>query len=218
MRFSTGILDALFGEKVELQVPRGDGTTMARKVSKRWIEAMERQGHVRQLSDDEVEARGLNSKEPKSHEGGCTARARELVGTAKMMAIGSNTTYCKKFPILGPVPTDKWDFFATVAAVWSASTMIEYHVPKSERTEVERAIEDGLREWHPSGLAAMEDLSKFVARSCEGKSGGDLIPASVGMWMLWNLLGHAPTDVEYPIAGVLGRMFCEEFAVYWGVA
>jgi hypothetical protein len=49
MRFSVGIWDSLFGEKVSLEIPGHDGTIIRRQVTKRWLESMQQGGKMTQI-------------------------------------------------------------------------------------------------------------------------------------------------------------------------
>lgn len=44
MKFAVGVWDALFGEKVEIQSTAEDGSPIRRRVTKKWLEMMQRHG------------------------------------------------------------------------------------------------------------------------------------------------------------------------------
>jgi hypothetical protein len=46
MRFSTGWLDALFGEKLINEMSTDDGSIIRRKVTRKWLEKMQGDGHI----------------------------------------------------------------------------------------------------------------------------------------------------------------------------
>ncbi len=143
-------------------------------------------------------------------------RAGQLVEFARAAVTAANETFCAQFPILREAPLNKWDFFGTVAAVWSASTMIGHDVPESSRADVESLVEQAVDHWQQSGLGAMADLSQFVARSVQGEpNAGSMFPAAVGSWMFWKFMGRPPANTELPIVNAMGRVFCEQFANYW---
>ena len=56
MRFSVGILDAFFGEKVVVEARQDDGTVKKTRVTKAWLERMETQGKLKTVAapKDEV--------------------------------------------------------------------------------------------------------------------------------------------------------------------
>ena len=47
MRFSVGWWDELFGDRVTLEVPNTEGQTIKRQVTKKWLEKMEADGHIK---------------------------------------------------------------------------------------------------------------------------------------------------------------------------
>jgi hypothetical protein len=49
MRFSMGLWDWLFGEKIEMELPNGQ----RRMVTKRWMKAMEQQGLIRSVAPED---------------------------------------------------------------------------------------------------------------------------------------------------------------------
>ena len=49
MRFDLGVLDGLFGEKLDVEIPGSDGQIIKRTVSKKWLEQMAEQGSVKEL-------------------------------------------------------------------------------------------------------------------------------------------------------------------------
>lgn len=46
MKFSTGLWDSLFGEKVDMEVRQDDGSLRAVRVTKAWLEKMQRDGRM----------------------------------------------------------------------------------------------------------------------------------------------------------------------------
>lgn len=46
MKFSTGLFDSLFGEKLTIEIPQPDGTAKKRVVTRRWLEKMEGEGKI----------------------------------------------------------------------------------------------------------------------------------------------------------------------------
>lgn len=59
MQFSTGLFDFLFGEKVTIEVPGKDGKILRRKVTRAWLERMEREGKARKTQEDVVRVHHL---------------------------------------------------------------------------------------------------------------------------------------------------------------
>ncbi len=59
MRFSTGLLDYLFGEKVTVEVPGDDGQVIRRRVTRKWLAKMEQDGKARRIEGDVVRVQHL---------------------------------------------------------------------------------------------------------------------------------------------------------------
>jgi len=51
MRFSTGLFDYFFGERVTVEVPNDDGKIIRRSVTRQWLEKMEAEGTIRELGE-----------------------------------------------------------------------------------------------------------------------------------------------------------------------
>lgn len=56
MRFDVGLLDRLFGERVTIEVPMDDVSTREVRVTKRWLEKMQREGKAQRVDDTYVTA------------------------------------------------------------------------------------------------------------------------------------------------------------------
>lgn len=59
MRFSTGLFDYLFGEKVTVEAPGDGGQIIRRKVTRRWLNKMEQEGKARKVEDQVVRVHHL---------------------------------------------------------------------------------------------------------------------------------------------------------------
>ncbi len=72
MRFAIGLLDYLFGEKVTLEVPGEGGELRRRKVTRRWLEQVERDGKMARAAGEVIRIHhlGLNGYHLEHHEVG----------------------------------------------------------------------------------------------------------------------------------------------------
>jgi len=61
MDFSTGVWDSLFGKKVELEIPDGNGGITKRLVTKKWYENMLKEGKLSIIADDTIKVHMLHS-------------------------------------------------------------------------------------------------------------------------------------------------------------
>jgi hypothetical protein len=69
MRFSTGIFDSLFGEKITIELPGSDGQIIKRSVSRKWFEQMQHEGKARQVTEPMIRVHVLSP-------GGCKVEHR----------------------------------------------------------------------------------------------------------------------------------------------
>lgn len=60
MRFSVGLWDALFGEKVTCELPAPDGRIIKRQVTKKWLEKMQQAGEVKPIDEPLIRVHMLN--------------------------------------------------------------------------------------------------------------------------------------------------------------
>ena len=67
MKFSTGIFDSLFGEKITIELPGSDGQIIKRTVTRKWFEQMQTEGKVRPVAESMVRVHLLGP-------GGCTVQ------------------------------------------------------------------------------------------------------------------------------------------------
>jgi hypothetical protein len=57
MAFAVGLWDAIFGEKIEINLSAPDGSPINRKVTKKWLEQMEREGKMSRIERDSSQVR-----------------------------------------------------------------------------------------------------------------------------------------------------------------
>jgi hypothetical protein len=57
MAFAVGLSDALFGERVEVNLRAPDGSPIKRRVTTKWLEQMERQGRMSRIERDSSQVR-----------------------------------------------------------------------------------------------------------------------------------------------------------------
>lgn len=61
MRTSIGILDAIFGKKVSLELPTPDGAVKRIRVSERWLAEMQRNGKIKPVGGQTVKVHILDA-------------------------------------------------------------------------------------------------------------------------------------------------------------
>lgn len=60
MSFSVGFIDKLFGEKIELEIPDGNGNVIKRTVTKKWYDKMVREGKFSTVKEEIIKVHMLH--------------------------------------------------------------------------------------------------------------------------------------------------------------
>jgi hypothetical protein len=144
----------------------------------------------------------------------------QLVPMANSLAIASLNSAEKILNLPDALTEDleTWDFFLTVAAVVAAERSLATRVPKDTFQVVASRILERLDEWNANGSRGFEDCQQFVGRSLKslGDRNDDVKFGDVlGMWILWNLYGRAPTLEEAGPARPLGGFLIRSFGNWW---
>ncbi len=202
MRFSTGFLDWLFGEKMTIELPTGQ----KRVVTKRWWAAMQTQGKVTPIAPDSANTTEAPMMDitPES-----MFRHGELIA---MTALGSLQ---KRFPafrrLIARDGLDNWTFCFTTAFAYTAIREQPARLSDRESDDFRLAVQSFIPQWKPDGVGSFNNLNGFIDMS-------DEIPyhVALGMWVLWNLAGNRPTqDDEIQLAGVLGSFINANVSAWW---
>jgi hypothetical protein len=143
-----------------------------------------------------------------------------LVPMANSVAITSLTSAEDKLQLPSAITDDieGWDFFVTVAAVYVAMRALAKSVPDETFRAVGAGVFKKLDKWNPDGSRGFDDCQKFVERSLRssGATRNDvMIEDAIGMWLLWNLYGRAPTVEESAPARPLGGFLLHTFQNWW---
>ncbi len=129
-------------------------------------------------------------------------RARVLVQGCKIVAIPSIPVLSKQFPLLDAIDRENWDFILTVAGVFIATSRLEQlNLSNSRKQAVLNVIADSLNQWHPDGRYAFEDCKalfedEFDRLRTEGEEELYIGSDALGLWIVWNILGHEPQNEE----------------------
>lgn len=116
-----------------------------------------------------------------------------LVKGLNIAVIGALTPFFDKYPVLKSVlnkskrPSNDWDFFMTVAGV--GTYLLKNKVTKERHEEIINQLAE-LDIQMPEGL---NNFNKFVENSTKANVDNTAI---VGVWVLWNIAGEAPTHEE----------------------
>jgi len=146
-------------------------------------------------------------------------RTQQLVGAARVLAVGSYMPISNQVPILGTVDTDDWDFFMTVAGVFVAATKL-HHLDVTEQVEdaLMAVVSRDAHDWNDRAIDALEDCQQFYERTCDGlKDGGRFASAdAIGAWIAWNLLRRQPdAPAEWQLVRAAGLMVTASFVNWW---
>jgi len=207
MKTHTGLWDALFGEKVTLEVPSDNGDSTKVVVTTKWIDKMEREGRIKKVE----------SSEQTSDTDPLEEKAKMIVSGARLASIGVSTPLITRMsesiPDLRKVDLGDWDFFLTVATVFMATIRLGSMGFSEDRIDRLMAIVSReLDESVPNGIRGYEDCRMHFEEEAHrlaeaGHEPAYLVQDAVGIWIAGNLLGRRPqTDVECGLVRVTGEL------------
>jgi hypothetical protein len=149
-------------------------------------------------------------------------RARALVSVAHIGAVGMFTPLRDKYPAMHNVNLEHWDFIVTVAGVFIATSRLETIGLGQRRKEpLLDTIAESLDKWKPDGLRAFEDCKMLFEREFDRLTAGGHEPRyigsdALGLWIVWNVLGHAPqTNEDTQLLRSIGVMVVGSMFNYW---
>jgi hypothetical protein len=135
---------------------------------------------------------------------------RQPASTSSVLRLVATASYIPlldRYPILGRIKLDQWDVVFTVAAVHAvlflrAKTEADYH-----------RFTQGLESIHPHAFDALEDCSKFVARTLSAVERDASAPKvmaalgfALGSWIIWNSFGRQPSEEENDFSSAIGNL------------
>ncbi|WP_425989909.1 hypothetical protein [Afipia sp. DC4300-2b1] len=127
-------------------------------------------------------------------------RAADTIALTKSFVIASFIPLLNDGTLPKHVSSKAWDTLAIVAGIYAVMA----HLKGSDSDQYAiygSPLISALRDEVKQGQAALEDCVKFV-----GKIPPEQMEATVGLWLLWNLLGRQPEYDEAKHAGVIGGM------------
>ena len=142
-----------------------------------------------------------------------------------MFAASSYTTAAAKFPTILKIDTKHWDFILAIGGVFVGISQLNHEsLSEHSKDSTLDIVSAAVTAWQTDGPKAIEDCRQFVDRTYDGleslpEYGRDpqfLFSDSLGIWVIWNLFGHAPsTDEETQLVRVLGAMLVHSFMYWW---
>jgi hypothetical protein len=212
VKTSIGIWDALFGKRVTMEIPTPDGSVKKVEVTKKWLEQMESQGKMKQVS-----SAGQNNKPDPLLE-----RAQILVSAAHTNAIVMFSPLQDRFPILRRVDVEHWDFILTVAGVFMAATRLNnLRLGDDREVGLMEVVNAQLEQWKPDSIRGFEDCkrifeSEFDRLTDAGHEPHYVASDAVGLWIVLNVLGRPPqTDEECMLVRATGLLVIPPFFDWW---
>jgi len=149
-------------------------------------------------------------------------RAGTLVESANMLSIGTCTPLLERFPILQKVDMEQWDFVLTVAAVFMASTRLNnLKLEESREEKLMEIVADHLNQWKPNEIRGFEDCKALFEREFDrlratGHEPQFVAADAVGIWIVWNVLGHSPqSNEECDLVRATGTLVTHSFFNWW---
>jgi hypothetical protein len=156
--------------------------------------------------------------------------ADTLVMAAEISAIDSLTPLLDKFPVLNEALRKGFDttanvkhldFVLTVAAVYVAAICVP-DLGRPRQQALLNRIFTNLRDWNPEfGQQAYMHCGSFFDRAFDALKNAQhdpryLVSDSIGSWVVWEALGHAPdTEEEQMLVRAIGMVVSNEFANWW---
>lgn len=124
--------------------------------------------------------------------------AARLLALSKIVATSSSTSVSDAFPAIGAVCRHpalslegRWDFFVTVAGLAMGLVAYSERHPRSEVTAFASELLRQAGLWDHQTAPAIADFQQFVNRNV---SEGVDAATSIGLWVVWNLVGSTPDD------------------------
>jgi hypothetical protein len=149
-------------------------------------------------------------------------QATSLVNAAQIQATASYTSVLQRFPIVGTIRVEEWDFFVTVAGVFIAATRLNNLGLSEEReNSLMDKIAANLDGWNSNGARAFEDCKALFERQYDrlvelGHDQRFVTADALGLWIVWNLLRRRPaTDEEIGLVRGVGALTTHAFFNWW---
>jgi len=151
--------------------------------------------------------------------------SEKLPSAAKILAVNSYTQFLDKYSIIEKIKPEHWDFVLTIAGMFVAVSQLNHeNIPEQDKDTLLDSVTNAGIEIYPDCINACEDCRNFVDRTYDGlaqeKEYQDnpkfLFSDSLGSWIVWNLLGHAPSNEdEKNLVRILGSFCVHSFISWW---
>lgn len=151
-------------------------------------------------------------------------KGRLLPSAAQTHAVSCFVSFLNEFPSLRKVETKRWDATLTTAAIFVAvSRLNQETMSEQAHDELLGIVTQEAVRLDPQAVDAVEDCRTFVDRTYDGLASDPsyadrkfLLSDSLGGWIVWNLVGHAPaTEDERRMVRTLGAHVVHAFYSWW---
>ena len=149
-------------------------------------------------------------------------RATDLLPAANAAASSALGAIRMVFPSGRTVDGKAWDCCATIAGLYAALWWLEKKYDIKSEAVLTGEVADGMVKWDARALGAIQNCDGFVKNAVDSDAGTDQaieanLNNSLGMWLLWNVYGRAPSFDESRMGAVAGRMIVEWFRYWWNL-
>ena len=133
--------------------------------------------------------------------------------------------FLEQFPIIGKINPEHWDFVNTIAGIFAGVTLLNRkNIPEKDKEAILDTVTKAAIEIYPDSIDACEDCRIFFDRTYDSlvkekqyKDNPQFLSAdSLGLWVAWNLFGHAPScEDERKLIRILGDFLFQSFISWW---
>jgi hypothetical protein len=147
-------------------------------------------------------------------------RATDLLPAANALAITALGSIQKAFPSSRTLDGKAWDCCATIAGIYAALWWLQRKYDIESEAVLTGKVADSMVKWDERTLGAIQNCDGFVKNALDSDASTDQafeanLGNSLGMWLLWNVYGRAPSFEESRMGAVAGRMAVESFRDWW---
>lgn len=167
-------------------------------------------------------------------------KAEQLVDVARVQAMSLHTvlldflndlankgeaTYDDFLDDLLLSDTEHWNLILTVAGIFIAASRLNHlGISDTRKKGLMRVIAERVQEWRPDGVDCFNDCKTIfeqnydlLATEPEYQNEPRFLGSdSLGIWIVWNLIGHAPSsEVERRLVRMLGGTVTSAFCDWW---
>ena len=151
-------------------------------------------------------------------------KGRLLPSAAQIYAVSSFVSFHDEFPSLRKADTKLWNATLTTAAIFVAMSRLNQETMSEQAHEslLDIVTQEAVR-LDPQAINALQDCRAFVDRTFDALASDPnyadrkfLFSDSLGGWIVWNLLGHAPViEDERRLVRALGAHVVHAFYPWW---